>query len=163
MDRVTGPDGFMSQVQALAGRNGHSQQWSVTSEGQPLPIICTGHHVLLIDQMDTVNGAPREKECVRDKVQPSHQPLEPRHATADCLTGGHRRQAGIPLESSTHAQSHPGPQLSHSTLGSGHPMQPQHPGAQSWREEESVTCELREIREPAFTCYLPERTHRVST
>lgn len=106
---------------------------------------------------------PLERDSVRDKVQPSHQPLESRHATADCLTGGHRRQAGIPLESSTHAQSHPGPQLSHSTLGSGHPMQPQHPGAQSWREEKSVTCELRGIREPAFTCYLPERTHRVST
>lgn len=106
---------------------------------------------------------PLERESVRDKIQPSHQPIEPRHATADCLTGGHRRQAGIPLESSIHAQSHPGPQLSHSTLGSRHPMQPQHPGAQSWGEEERVTCELRGIREPAFTCYLPERTHRVST
>lgn len=28
-----------------------------------LPIICTRHHVLLVDQMDAVNGAPRNRGC----------------------------------------------------------------------------------------------------
>lgn len=93
--------------------------------------------MLLIDQMNTVNGAPRDGDCEGQgpALSPAHRALT--HTTADCLTGGHRRQAGIPPGSSTPAQSHPGPRPSHSTLGSEHPMQPQHPGARSWREEQS--------------------------
>ena len=62
------------------------------------------------------------------------------------LTGGRRRQAGTPRGSSTHARSHPGPRRSRSTPCSEHPVQPQHPGARSWRggqREDGVT------REPA--------------
>lgn len=101
-----------------------------------LPIICTRHHVFLVDQMDAVNGTPRKRgyEGQGPALSLAHRA---RHSPADCLTGGHRRQAETPLGSSTHAQSRPGPRLSHSTLGSRRPMQPQHPGARSWREEQS--------------------------
>lgn len=95
---------------------------------------------------------PLERETVRENIEPSSQPTEPRHSPANCLTGGHRRQAGTPPGSSTHARSHPCPRLSHSTLGSGHPMQPQHPGAQTWRGRAEqggrVTCELSPTRGP---------------
>lgn len=106
MDRATGPD----------RRDGHSSSGQSHQRNNSYPssapdTMCSS----LIRWIQSME--PLERECVRDKVQHSHQPIEPRHATADCLTGGHRRQAGIPLGSSIHAQSHPGPQLSHSTLG----------------------------------------------
>lgn len=100
-----------------------------------LPIVCTRHHVLLVDQMDAVNGTPRKRgyEGQGPALSLAHRA---RHSPADCLTGGHRRQAETPLGSSTHARSRPGPRLSHSTLGSRSPMQPQHPGARTWRRAE---------------------------
>jgi hypothetical protein len=79
---------------------------------------------------------PLERGAVRAWPNPHPSP-EPPPGTAGHLTGGHRRQAGTPRGSSTHVQSRPGPRLSHSTRGSRRPVQPQHPGAQSWRAAQS--------------------------
>ena len=99
---------------------------------QLLPVVCTRHHMLLVDELDAVDGAP-EKGAVRGMAQPHPQPmLPPTLGTAGRLTGGHRRQAGTPQGSSTHARSRPGPRRSHSTPCSEHLVLPQRPGARSW-------------------------------
>lgn len=121
---------------------------------QLLPVVCARHHMLLVDELDAVDGAP-EKGAVRGMAQPHPQPmLPPTLGTAGRLTGGHRRQAGTPLGSSTHARSRPGPRRSHSTPCSEHLVQPQRPGARSWsrgQTEDEVT------REPEHT-----RVHALS-
>lgn len=94
---------------------------------------------------------PLEKGTMRGVAQPHPQPMRVAPSmpgAAGRLTGGRRRQAGTPRGSSTHARSRPGPRQSRSTPCSEHPVQPQHPGARSWRggqREDGVT------REPART------------
>ena len=136
------PGGF--SMQQAWGRGGR----------QLLPVVCTRHHVLLIDELDAVDGAP-EKGAVRGMAQPHPQPtLPPTLGTAGRLTGGHRRQAGTPRGSSTHARSRPGPQRSHSTPCSEHPVQPQRPGARSWSRgqmDDEVTHEPEHTRVHALS------------
>lgn len=121
---------------------------------QLLPVVCTRHHMLLVDELDAVDGAP-EKGAVRGMAQPHPQPmLPPTLGTASRFTGGHRRQAGTPRGSSTHARSRPGPRRSHSTPCSEHLVLPRRPGARSWsrgQTEDEVT------REPEHT-----RVHALS-
>lgn len=107
------------------------------SRGHPprplLPIICARHHVLLIDELDTVNGAPG-RVAVRDPPYGQHP--TPHILAGRCLTGGHRRPAVTPQVSSTRARFHHGPLQSHSTPCSGHPTPPLSPGVQSWKGAE---------------------------
>lgn len=123
-------------------------------EGQLLPVVCTRHHVLLVDELDAVDGAP-EKGAVRGMAQPHPQPtMPPTLGTAGRLTGGHRRQAGTPRGSSTHARSRPGPRRSHSTPCSEHPVRPQRPGARSWSRgqmDDEVTHEPEHTRVHALS------------
>lgn len=131
-------------------------------EGQLLPVVCTRHHVLLIDELDAVDGAP-EKGAVRGMAQPHPQPtLPPTLGRAGRLTGGHRRQAGTPRGSSTHARSRPGPRRSHSTPCSEHPVRPQRPGARSWSRgqmDDEVTHEPEHTRVHALSRAHLQRLH----
>lgn len=97
-----------------------------------LPIVCARHHVLLIDELDAVDGAPGERSSEGHDPAPA-PPWSPALRGCHRLTGGRRRQAGTPQGSSTRVQSRPGPQLSHSTPCPEHPALPQRPGARSWR------------------------------
>lgn len=43
---------------------------------QLLPVVCARHHMLLVDELDAVDGAP-EKGAVRGMAQPHPQPMLP--------------------------------------------------------------------------------------
>lgn len=92
-----------------------------------LPIICARHHVLLVDEMDTVNGTPRKRGCEGATSSPLASPQSPTTAQQTALLVAIEDKLGllgdlphthgpIPAPSCHTALSAQGIQCSHSIL-----------------------------------------------